>query len=57
MTINNAVTPLTIFFYTFLFQSIKQNYLVFVFIDLIALAYMLLILPRIFRFFREENIS
>lgn len=57
MTINNAVTPLATFFYTFLFQSIKQNYLVFVFSGLITLAYMLLILPRIFRFFREENIS
>lgn len=57
MTINNAVTPLATFFYTFLFQSIKQNYLVFVFSGFIALAYMLLILPRIFRFFREENIS
>lgn len=56
MTINNSVTPLATFFYTFLFQNITQNYLVFVFSGLGALAYMLTILPRILRYFREEHI-
>ncbi|RXT27193.1 MFS transporter [Lacticaseibacillus chiayiensis] len=56
MTINNSVTPLATFFYTFLFQSIEQNYLVFVFSGIGALAYMFSILPRVLHYFQEEHI-
>lgn len=57
MTINNSVTPLATFFYTFLFQNIAQNYLVFVISGIVALLYMLAILPRILQFFRQEGIQ
>lgn len=57
MTINNSVTPLATVFYTFLFQNIQRNYLVFILSGLIALIYMVSILPRMMFYFKQEGIS
>ena len=57
MTINNSVTPVATFFYTFLFQNIAKNYLVFVYSGIVALLYMIAITPRILRVFVQEGIE